>query len=74
MSHEYSIVVDYQDLKSVSGARFQNDLRTLLTEFAEHLEEYLEYHGRGGWEPVSHSVAAIGDILVTSVLVRRQSS
>ena len=72
---EYNMVVYNQPMAAIANEEFTeraDNLRILLSDFAVHLQEFVNELPRGDWEPVSHSVAAIGDILVTSVLVRRQ--
>ena len=73
--YEYNMVVHYDDIKTLSNGGFYEKARDLdraLKEFAVHFPEYLDEFPRDGWEPVSHSVSAIGDVLLTSVLIRRQ--
>ena len=78
MTHEYSMIGDCQDVTGLSHEQFDQRLAFLqgtLVSLGQSLQGMLEAHPPAGdWEAVSHSVAAIDGVLLTSVLVRRQSS
>ena len=67
--YEYNMVV-YSDTFAMHST--DRDFETPLKDLGIHLQEFLDELPGDGWEPVSHSLVAIDDVLVTSVLVRRQ--
>ena len=74
--YQYSMIFERNDVTGLFPKSFAEQWKVVgehMTDLEQRIHEMITERPPGDWEPVSHSISTIGDILVTSVLIRRQS-
>ena len=74
--YQYSMIFERNDVTGLLPASFAEQRKAVgehMTDLEQRIHEMITERPPGDWEPVSHSISTIGDVLLTTVLIRRQS-